>query len=295
MGSYGSGTSNALKKVDVRKATALSSVNLYSSVLEEVIIPKGLSTSSWNWTSSHMDPDTGALTQVKVTEIEVEGGDEPVVDDLAAGITEPFVKKIILGKFDKDGDGIINAVEAEAVTELDFSECGLVDGDLAGLEAFPIQKLNLDKNGFTTIDILAYPNITWLSINDNKLTELSITTTASSLKQNLHLEAANNQITKFTCPTYSAKINYLDLSGNKLTSFNMQYTSVEYLNLADNQLASATLTYSSSLKELNVSNNKLTSAAYSGFSKLVKVDVSHNNLTTYTFASTQTTNSPNLT
>lgn len=289
VGNYGTGSSNALKIVDVRKAVVLSSVNLYSNVLEEVIVPKGTKTSSWNWTSYHMDPDTGVVTYVKVTEIDVEGG-EVEVDDFAAGITEPFVKKILLGKFDKNGDGAIDAAEAEAVTELDFSECELVDGDLNGLEAFPIKKLNLDSNKLTEIDILKFPALEWLTINNNKLTTLSVGSSYTDLKQNLHLEAANNQIATFKGPSYYAKVNYLDLSGNKLSgSFNMPYNSVlEYCDLSDNALTSVNLSSATALKELNVSNNKLTSVSFSSFSALQKVDVSHNSLTAYTFGSSQT-------
>ena len=290
VGSYGTGASNTLKVVDIRKATKLTSVNLYSSVLEEVIVPKGTKTSSWNWTGTHMDPDTGAITTVKVTEVDVEGGDEPTVDDYAAGITEPFVKKIILGKFDKDGDGAIDAAEAEAVTEIDLSECGLEDGDLNGLEVFPIEKLILNGNAFTTFDVLAWPKLSWLNLNDNKLTALSIGTSYTALNQNLHLEAANNRITKFTGPSYYAKVNYLDLSGNKLSgSFSMPYNSnLVYINLSDNSLTGVTLTSASAVKVVNVSHNALISVAFSGFSKLEKVDVSYNKLSAYTFSASQT-------
>lgn len=290
VGSYGTGTSNSLKLVDMRKATKLSTVSLYSTVLEEVIVPKGTSTSSWNWSRTHTDPDTGAITTVTVTEVEVEDGGEPVDDDLTAGIAEPFVKKVILGKFDADGDGAIDAEEAADVTELDFSECGLEDGDLAGLEAFPIKKLNLDGNRLTTVDVLAYPALEWLSVNDNRLTELSIGSSYSALNQNLHLEAARNQITKFTGPSYYAKVVYLDLSGNKLSgTFSMPYPQVlEYIDLSDNALTGLTLTGASKLKEINVSGNNLASVAFSGFSALQKVDVSHNALTAYTFGSGQT-------
>ena len=289
VGSYGTGTSNDLKTVDLRKATKLTTVNLYSSVLEKVIVPKGTNTASWNWTSTHMNPDTGAITTVEVEEVEVEGGEEEV-SDLAEGITEPFVKKIVLGKYDKDGDGAIDAAEAEAVTELDFAECGLVDGDLKGLEAFPVKKLILDDNGFTSFDILAWPKLEWLSLNNNKLTDLSIGTSYTALSQNLHLEAANNKIAKFTGPSYYAKVNYLDLSGNKLSgSFSMPYcTAITTLNLADNEITTLSINGASALKEINVSKNKLTSVAFSGLSKLEKVDVSNNALSAYTFGATQT-------
>ena len=290
VGAYGTGASSTLKVVDMRKSTKLSSVNLYSSVLEEVIVPKGTKTSDWNWTGTHMDPDTGAITTVKVTEVEVEGEDEPEVEDYAAGIAEPFVKKIILGKYDKDGDGAIDAAEAEAVKEIDLSECGLEDGDLKGLEVFPIEKLILDGNKFTSFDVLAWPKLAWLSLNKNKLTELSIGTSYTMLNQNLHLEAAGNKITKFTGPSYYAKVNYLDLSDNQLTgSFNMPYNSVlEYIDLSHNSLTGVTLTSASNVKEVNVSYNALTSVAFSGFSKLEKVDASSNKLTAYTFSASQT-------
>ena len=290
VGSYGTGTSNTLKLVDMRRSTKLSTVNIYSNVLEEVIIPKGTSTSSWNWKNTIMDPDTGAIKVVTVTEVDVEDGGEQTSDDLAEGITEPFVKKVILGKYDANGDGAIDATEAEAVTELDFSECELVDGDLAGLEAFPIKKLNLAGNKLTTIDILKYPALEWINLNNNKLTTLSVGGSYTDLNQNLHLEAANNQIATFKGPSYYAKVNYLDLSGNKLSgSFSMPYNSVlTYCDLSNNALTGVTLTNATSLKELNVSNNKLTSVAFSGFSALQKVDVSNNSLTTYSFGSGQT-------
>ena len=289
VGSYGTGTSNTLKLVDMRRATKLNNVSIYSSVLEEVIVPKGTSTASWNWTKTHMDPDTGAITAVTVTEVDVEGGDTPAEDPLA-GITEPFVKKVILGKFDTNGDERIDADEAALITELDFSDCGLEDGDLNGLEAFPIKKLNLDGNKLTTIDILKYPALEWISLNRNKLTALSIGSSYTALNQDLHLEAADNQIATFTGPSYYAKVKYLDLSGNKLSgSFSMPYPQVlEYCDLSNNSLTGVTLTSASKLKELNVSNNKLTSVAFSGFTALQKVDVSHNALTAYTFGSGQT-------
>ena len=290
VGAYGSGTSNDLKVVDMRKATKLSSVSLYSNVLEEVIVPKGTKTSSWNWTSYHMNPDTGAYDYVKVTEVEVEGGDDtPSSDDLTEGITEPFVKKIVLSKFDKDGDGAISAEEAAAVTELDFSECGLVDGDLAGLEVFPIKKLNLDGNQLTTVNILAFPKLEWISLNYNKLTALSIGSSASDLGQNLHLEAAHNKISSFTCPSYSAKVNYIDLSYNKLTGFSLQYaTPLAYANLSHNELASFSVYGAYNIEEINVSDNKLTSLSLNAVSGLVRVDASNNALTSYSFGSGQT-------
>ena len=290
VGSYGTGASNSLKVVDMRKATKLNSVNLYSSVLEEVIVPKGTKTSSWNWTGTHMDPDTGAITTVKVTEVEVEDSDEPAVDDYAAGIAEPFVKKLVLGKFDKDGDGAIDAAEAEAVTELDLSDTGLEDGDLKGLEVFPIEKLILDGNKFTSFDVLAWPKLSWLSINKNKLTELSIGSSYTALNKNLHLEAAGNKIAKFTGPSYYAKVSYLDLHDNQLSgSFSMPYCStVEYVDLSGNALTSVNLTSASAVKEVNVSHNALTSVAFSGFGKLEKVDVSYNKLSAYSVSASQT-------
>ena len=285
----GSNKSTVLKKVDIRKAGSLSSVNLYSDALEEVIVLKGTKTSSWNWTSYHMNPETGATTYVTVTEVEGEGGDEPEVGDYAEGIKEAFVKKLILGKFDKNGDGAIDETEAAAVTELDLSECGLEDGDLAGLEVFPIAKLLLNGNKFTQFDVLAWPKLEWLNLNDNKLTALSIGTSSSALKQNLHLEAANNQISKFTGPSYSAKVSYIDLSNNQLTSFSMPYCSVvTYVDVSNNMLASVNLSSASALTEVNVSNNQISSVAFNGFAKLVKANVSHNKLTAYSFGASQT-------
>ena len=292
VGSYGSGVSNKLKKVDLRKATQLSTVSLYSNVLEEVIIPKGLSTSGWNWTDKHMDPDTGVYSYVTVTEVEVES-DEPEVSDFAAGIKESFVRKKVLEKYDANGDGALDAEEAAAVTELDFTGCELTDGDLAGLEVFPVKKLLLADNKFTSFDILAWPKLEWLNLNNNKLTALSVGTKTADLKQTLHLEAANNQIATFTVPSYmKANIKYLDLSNNSVSKFPYDYvygwTDLEYFNLSNNKLTKLSFQSTLNVKEINVSNNQLTSASYTAMTKLEKVDVSHNALTAYSFGSGQT-------
>lgn len=292
VGSYGgSGKSTVLKKVDLRNATLLSTVNLYSDALEEVIVPKGTNRSSWNWTSYHMDPDTGEYTYVTVTEVELEN-DGPAIDDYAAGIKDAFVKKIVLGKYDKNDDGKIDAAEAEAVTELDFTGCELEDGDLAGLESLPVKKLLLAGNRFTEFDILAWPSLEWINLNNNKLTSLSIGTKTADLKQTLHLEAANNQIATFTVPSYAkANIKYLDLSNNLVSKFPYDYvygwTDLEYFNLANNKLTKLSFNSTLNVKEINVSNNQLTAAAYTSMSKLEKVDVSNNLLTSYAFGASQ--------
>ena len=290
VGYSGTGSSNTLKKVDIRKAVNLSTCHLYSTVLEEVIVPKGTNTSSWDWKSYTMNPDTGETTNVKITEIEVEGGGESV-DDYAAGIKEPFVKKLVLAQYDTNGDGALDAAEAENVTELDLSERGLVDGDLEGLEVFPVKKLLLNGNKFTQFDVLAWPKIEWLNLNDNKLTSLSIGSKTADLKQDLHLEAARNQIATFTSPYYSkANVNYLDLSNNKLSGSSLtvySWSNLKYVNFANNQLTSVYFGGLYALEEINISNNKFTSAAYTSFTKLKKVDVSHNNITTYGFGASQ--------
>lgn len=287
----GSGKSTALKKVDLRNATLLTSVNLYSDALEEVIVPKGTKTTSWNWTSYHMDPDTGEYTYVKVTEVEPES-DGPVIDDYAAGIRDAFVKKIVLGKFDKNNDGKIDAAEAEAITELDFTDCELEDGDLAGLETLPVKKLLLSGNRFTEFDILAWPALEWINLNNNRLTSLSVGTKTTDLKQPLHLEAANNQISTFTVPSYAkANIKYLDLSNNSVSTFPYDYvygwSDLEYFNLSNNKLTKLTFSSTLNVKEINVSNNQLTAAGYTAMSQLVKVDVSNNLLTSYAFGAAQ--------
>ena len=289
IGSVASQGSDFLKVVDLRKATKLSSVYLYSNVLEKVILPKGLNTSSFSWTTwIYNKYEEMQYVQYEYIDVEEPGGGEEV-SDLAAGIAEPFVRKVVLGKYDSNRDGTIDAAEAEAVTELDLSECDLVDGDLKGLEVFPIEKLILDDNGFTTIDILAFPKITWLSINHNKLTEISIGKNYTDLKQNLHLEAAGNKISTFTGPSYYAKLVYLDLSHNYLGSFSLPYPQVlEYIDLSDNGISTLSMTGASALKEINVAGNNLKSVAFSGYGKLVKANVRRNYLTAYTFGASQT-------
>ncbi len=267
------GTSSTLKVVDLRNATGLKSVTIYSNALREVIVPKGTSTASWNWNSYLMDPDTGEVTYVTLTEVEVEGGSE--VSDYAEGIQDAFVKKQILGKFDTDGDGQISAAEAAAVTEIDLDECGLSDGDLNGLEAFPVEKLIISNNKFKSFDVSKFEKLTWLNANNNALTTLTIPTSM------LHVEAAHNQIETVSVPSYSAKAQYVDLSYNKLKAFSMQYASgLKYADLSHNSLSSFSVYGAYGIETIDASHNALTgSQNLSSFSSLKTADFADNQLT----------------
>ena len=274
-----SGTSQVLEVVDLRNSTKLSSVTLYSDALKEVILPKGTSTTSWDWTSYHMDPDTGYVTYVTVTEVEPEGGEE--IGDYAELIQDSFVKKQILNKFDTDGNGKLSEAEAALVKEVDLDECGLSDGDLKGLENFPIEKLILSNNKFKSFDPTPFESLTWLNINNNQISSLNLPTTL------LHVEAANNQIASISAPTYSAGTEYVDLSGNKLTSFALQYASkLKTVVLSDNQLSTLNLYGSYYVESVEAQNNKLTTfTGLSSLTALKTLNLANNQLSELAFGS----------
>ena len=277
----GATNNKALKKVDVRKAVNLVNPTIQSTVLQEVVIPEGTDVTKWgNVTKQIYDEYYETYKAVTFTFVPVEGGEE--IGDYLAGIKEPFVRKVLLGKFDKNNDDAIDATEAKEVKELDFSECGLMDGDLAGLEVFPVEKLILSGNKFTTFDAAPFASLKTLVIDNNRLVSIGLSDVLETL------DASHNAFKANPLPA-SVKLKVIDLSYNQITSINGLQGSAEEVNVSNNALSSLSLYGSYNLKKLDFSNNQVTSFGAHNHSSLVWVNAADNQLTTWSFKSKQET------
>ena len=80
----------------------------------------------------------------------------------------------LLGRLDKDGDGILSTKEIEDVTSLDLSGSGLTDvSELAGI--FPdLVSLDLSGNNLTSIDIRMLGKLKDLDLTGNPLTTVYV-------------------------------------------------------------------------------------------------------------------------
>lgn len=264
--------SNTLKTVDIRKAVGLKDPYILSNVLKEVIVPEGTDVGAWSNVTKQVYDET--YRAVTFTYKPVEGGEE--IADYTAGIKEPFIKKVILGKFDLDNDGAINKEEATKVTELDLSECGLRDGDLTGLEVFPLEKLVLSGNKFTAVDVSAFGKLKVLAVDNNKLISIKF---ADALEK---LNASHNAFTANPLPS-SVNLKVVDLSYNKITSISGLQGSVEEFNISNNALTTLSLYGSYNLTKLDFSNNNVSSFGAHNHSKLVYANASHNQLSDWSF------------
>ena len=127
----------------------------------------------------------------------------------------------------------------------------------AGLESITLpddkeslSELNLDNNNLSSIDATAYPNIVYLMLNYNNFSEFD-----ASPYKNLQL---------------------LGMGGNKLTSINLDNSSLWSLDLGNNQLEEIDLSKLPELYQLAITYNKLSQLDISMLSSLRVLLIDHN-------------------
>ena len=161
--------------------------------------------------------------------------------------------------FDTNNDGEIQVSEAQAQTQLNIFSSTI--SSLEGIQSFT--NLQYFEIYFcplvTTIDLSSLNNLSIIRINETYLLN-SILITSPVLTE---LKIVNSSLTSLdlsSCPN----INHLDLDSNNLSSiiFNPSTsTNLQYLNLYGNQLTSFDLPFHGS--ELDLSNNQFTSFDFS--------------------------------
>lgn len=206
------------------------------------------------------------------------GGETTEIDDYTYGISDEYVRKYIINKYDADSDGKINENEVASVKELDLSYYGLTTA--AGLEVFPLEKLNLSNNKLTEFDAKAITTLKHLDLNNNMLTEINVRNTSieyldvsyNSLTTNLdyytlsyslkYLYASNNPAL-IVDPTDNSDYIVVDISYTATASMYLTYWGAEnlkVLNIEGTRLSGALkFTDLTGLQTLNVSNTTITS------------------------------------
>lgn len=249
-------SSENLWQINVSKSLKLSTLSCFGCwELESVIMTEGQIIANMSGVSDWM-----------ITYVEREWP-----DDVAPEISDEAFRAAMLKIADTDGDGKISREEAEAVTTLNASGLGLTNVDFFYFNK--IQHLDLAKNELESIDLSMLPDLTYLNVNSNKLTELNV-----SYQKLEYLYADHNQLTSVKFGGY----NYLeiDLSHNALTTLTPYYMSkMLRLDLSYNNLTDVTLTGNDSLAFMDLSHNQLKSVRMWSLKKLVDLKVNDNPFT----------------
>ncbi len=178
--------------------------------------------------------------------------------------------------FDTTDDGILDAAELAAITEINLFFEGITTiTDLTGVEYFTeLTILDCSQNQLTSLDVSQNTALLHLGCHKNQLTSLDV--------------SGCTELTELSC--YSNKLTTLDVSGcteltnlncysNKLTSLNLSgCTQLTSLNCDDNQLTTMDISDCSKLENLRCSLNKLTSLDTSNCAALKYLDCSLNPL-----------------
>lgn len=141
---------------------------------------------------------------------------------------------------------------------------GTVLGSTVTLEAPKgLVMLSAEDCELTAIDLSKATEMRSLYLQHNLLTSINVSTLSALTDLNL----ADNALASVTLSTTKLpNIETLDLSSNPLTTTSFSYatTKLQYLNLADNQYKTLTISKAANLDALIVSGNQLTSLGLPG-------------------------------
>ena len=234
-------SSEFLKEIDVHENVKLRSFTLFAcSAISKITYFEGQQCKA-NAMNCH------AIEEVFVP--------REVPADIASAISDAALKSYLISVADTDKDGKISQAEAKAVTEVDFSNKGIKDID--GLEWFTgLTSINASKNVIEELPLDYFASLSTLDISGNKVATLDLSTTSMTT-----LKASGNQLTSVN--GIPDKIQYIDVSNNKLTNIKCDYKSyLTYLDASNNELENFGVHWSDKLEYLNISNNKIKDNGY---------------------------------
>jgi len=175
-------------------------------------------------------------------------------------IPDPNFKQALLDHdpiIDTNGDGEIQVIEAEIVTELIVGDPWVNFGiqDLTGIEAFVnLTFLNCENNQLTTLTLNQNVLLETLICYDNLLTSIDV----SQNNQLKSLGVNNNQLTSIDL-SQNVQLTSFSCGGNQLTSLLLENnTQLISLGCNDNQLTTLELSQNTLLQLLSCQNNQLT-------------------------------------
>lgn len=233
--------------------------------------------------------------------------------DLLGAIVDEKLREYVKTSFDTNADGVLNAAEAEAVTEIVFTE-GVASAE--GIEIFPnLVTLDLRSSSFTSIDLSKNTKLQDINLNNNKslasvnvkgcslvtvinvglcsvLTSIDIT----GMPKLVNFIAYSSGLTSIdtsknpeldNLAVYGSKYTSLDLSANtKLTSLSAGTATLTSIDLSKNTaLTTISLDNSEKLTSIDLSNNKALTRATFEACDLRTVDISMLSELTYFSAS----------
>ena len=174
-------------------------------------------------------------------------------------------REYIGNTFDKDGDGILDTGEREAVTEIHVSNGydGKKIKDLTGIQWFTnLKTLWCHDNQLTNLDVTQNTELQDLYCGMNQLTSLDVSQN-TALK---NLVFFQNQLTS------------LDVGNNK---------KLEILNCTQNNLTSLDVSQNSALEQLYCDQNNLTSMQVDNCTNLVRFRCDNNKYSVQVYESTR--------
>lgn len=211
--------------------------------------------------------------------------------DLLGAIVDEKLREYVKTNFDTNADGVLNAAEAEAVTEIVFTE-GVASAE--GIEIFPnLVKLDLRSSSFTSIDLSKNVKLQYINVNYNSsLTSINVNGCSEVIEFNVGLCPALTSVDITGMPNlvdfiaYNSGLTSVDTSKNpelvSLAVYGCKYTT---LDLSANTKLTSLSAGASTLTSIDLSKNAaLTSLSLDNSSKLTSVDLSNNKaLTRATF------------
>ncbi len=203
--------------------------------------------------------------------------------DLLSKIVDEGLRAWIAASFDTDGDGVLLPAEAEAVTEIDYSE-GAASAE--GIEIFPnLEKLELRNATFAHIDLSKNTRLREIGFNNaREMESIDLKGCSAITAVNVGLCPKLTSIDLSNMPAltefigYSSGLTSLDTSHNPYLTFLSVYgskvveldlsanTELDYLSAGQNDMTSIDLSPCPLLTQISLNGTK----------NLTQLDLSHN-------------------
>lgn len=176
-----------------------------------------------------------------------------------------------------DSDGLINMrvlrTDVSTIERLDIG--GGTISDLTGIEGFVnLKRLHAASNDLEAVDLSKNTLIDTLDLAGNILKTIDVSKNVNLKYVTLY----GNKLTNISGFTGATNLNYLSLSFNYLTSFNLENPSLETLLIDNNDIVDFDTTNGINLKYLVLYTNKVKSIDLSNSLKLNVIRINDNKI-----------------